>query len=176
MTETKIVIIFTVTIYEKWTTDLTDSSSNYFIALAETYIQYFMATLKSISTDEVPSTSAISFSACRVSSFTQSSSFRRKRTTDSEKYIVVDVEVIYDILANIDSSTTSGISTSTESAIISDIEFSVETVLQELVDLTEQDNYTGDTNFITVPEVIETKFEKNILSEVSLSLKRTYYY
>ena len=176
MTETKIVIIFTVTIYEKWTTDLTDSSSNYFIALAETYIQYFMATLKSISTDEVPSTSAISFSACRVSSFTQSSSFRKKRTTDSEKYIVVDFEVIYDILANIDSSTTSGISTSTESAIIADIEFSVETVLQELVDLTEQDNYTGDTNFITKPEVIETKFEKIILSEVSLSLKRTYYY
>ena len=170
MTETKIVITFTVTIQEIWTTDLTDSSSNYYIALAETYIQYFMATLKSISTDDVPSTSAISFWTCRVSSFTQSSSLRRKRNTDSEKYIVVDFEVIYDILADTDSSSTSGISTLTESAIISETEFWVETMLQELVELTEQNDYIAeDTHFITEPEVTKTVFENFILSEVSLS-------
>ena len=169
MTETKIVITFTATIQEKWTTDLTDSSSNYYVALAETYIQFFMEILKSISTDDVPSTTAISFWTCRVSSFTQSSSPRRKRNTDSEKYIVADFEVIYDILADADSSSTSGISTSIESAIISEIEFWVETVLQELVKLTQQENHTvEDTNFITKPEVTKTEFENLISSEVSL--------
>ena len=148
---------------------MTDSSSNYYVALAETYIQYFMATLKSISTDDVPSTTAISFWTCRVSSFTQLSSLRRKRNTDSDKYIVADFEVIYDILADTDSSSASGISTSIESAIISEIEFWVEKMLQELVELTQQSNHTGkDTNFITEPEVTKTEFENLILSEVSL--------
>ena len=175
MTETKIVITFTVTIQEKWTTDLTDSSSNYYVTLSETYIQYFMATLKSITTDDVPSTTAISFWTCRVSSFTQSSSPRRKRNTDSEKYIVVNFEVIYDILADSDSSSTSGISTSIESAIISEIEFWVETMLQELVELIEQNDHIGeDTHFITKPEVIKTEFENFISSEVSLSWKRSF--
>ena len=170
MTETKIVITFTVTIQEKWTKDLTDSSSNYYVALAETYIQYFMVTLKSISLDDVPSTSAISFWTCRVSSFTQSSSSRRKRNTGSEKYIVADFEVIYDILADTDFSITSGISTLTKSAIISEIEFWVESMLQELVELTDQENYFAeDTHFITEPEVTKTEFGNFILAEVSLS-------
>ena len=169
MTKTKIVITFTVTIQEQWTIDLTDSSSNYYVALAETYIQYFMATLKSISTDDVPSTTAISFWTCRVSSFTQLSSPRTKRNTDSEKYIVADFEVIYDTLADTDSSRTSGISTSTESAIISEIEFWVENVLQDLVELTEQNNHIAeDTHFITEPKVTKTEFENFISSEVSL--------
>ena len=169
MTETKIVITFTATIKENWTINLTDSSSNYYVALAEKYIQFFMATLKSISTDDVPSTTAISFWTCRVSSFTQLSSPRTKRNTDSEKYIVADFEVIYDTLADTDSSRTSGISTSTESAIISEIEFWVENVLQDLVELTEQNNHIAeDTHFITEPKVTETEFENFISSEVSL--------
>ena len=177
MTETKIVVTFEVTIYEEWTDDLNDSDSDYYVALAEIYVQYFMSTLKAISTTDVTSTSAISFSTCRVSSFTQSSSSRRRRTTDSETNIDADFEVIYDILADADSSTTSGISTSTESAITSEIESSVETALQELVDLTDEDNHTaGDTNFITEPDVTETEFENEILaSEVKLfSLKLSY--
>ena len=129
-----------------------------------------MATLKSISTDDVPSTTAISFWTCRVSSFMQSSSSRRKRNTDSEKYIVADFEVIYDILADTDSSKTNGISTSIESAIIWEIEFWVETMLQELVEITQQDNPTVEgINFITEPEVIKTEFENLIFSKVSLS-------
>ena len=170
MTETKIVITFTATIQEKWTINLTDSSSYYYVALAETYIQFFMATLKSISTDDVPSTSAISFWTCRVSSFTQLSRPRKKRNTDSEQYIVADFEVIYDTLADTDSSRTSGISTSTESAIISEIEFWAENVLQDLVELSEQNNNIAeDTYFITEPEVIKTEFENFISSEVTLS-------
>ena len=171
MTETKIVVTFSVTIYEEWTTDLTDSSSDYYVALAEIYVQYFMDTLKSISTIDVSSTSAISFSTCRVSSFAQSSSSRRRRTTDSETHIHADFEVIYDILADADSSTTSGISTSTKSTISSEIEFSVESVLQELVTLTDEDNHTaGDTNFITEPDVTEMEFENEILAaEVIIS-------
>ena len=144
---------------------MTDTDSDYFVALAEIYVQYFMATLKAISTTDVTSTSAISFSTCRVSSFTQSSSSRRRRTTDSETNIDADFEVIYDILADADSSTTSGISTSTESAITSEIESSVETALHELVDLTDEDNHTaGDTNFITEPDVLEIKLENEILA------------
>ena len=124
-----------------------------------------MATLKAISTADVSSTSAILFSTCRVSSFTQSSSSRRRRTTDSETNIDADFEVIYDILADEDSSTTNGISTSTESAITSEIESSVETALHELVDLTDEDNHTaGDTNFITEPDVLEIKLENEILA------------
>ena len=165
MTETKIVVSFSVTIYEEWTTDLTDSDSDYYVALAEIYVQYFLATLKAISTADVSSTSAISFSTCRVDSFTQSSSSRRRRSTDSETNIDADFEVIYDILADADSSTTSGISTSTESAITSEIESSVESALQELVDLTDEDSHTaGDTNFITEPDVTETEFENEILA------------
>ena len=167
MTETKIVVSFSVTIYEEWTTDLTDSDSDYYVALAEIYVQYFLATLKAISTADVSSTSAISFSTCRVDSFTQSSSSRRRRTTDSETNIDADFEVIYDILADADSSTTSGITSSAESAITSEIESSVESALQELVELTDEEDHTaGDTNFITEPDVTETEFEDDILSEV----------
>ena len=167
MTETKIVVTFEVTIYEEWTDDLNDSDSDYFVALAEIYVQYFMSTLKAISTSDVTSTSAISFSTCRVDSFTQSSSSRRRRTTDSETNIDADFEVIYDILADADSSTTSGITSSAESAITSEIESSVESALQELVELTDEEDHTaGDTNFITEPDVTETEFEDDILSEV----------
>ena len=171
MTETKIVVSFSVTIYEEWTTDLNDSDSDYYVALAEIYVQYFMDTLKSISTADVSSTSAISFSTCRVSSFTQSSSSRRRRTTDSETNIDADFEVIYDILAEADSSTTSGVSSTAEQAITSEIESSVETALRELVELIDEDNHTaGGTNFITEPDVIETEFEDTIsASEVIYS-------
>ena len=172
MTETKIVVTFSVTIYEEWTADLTDSDSDYYVALAEIYVQYFMDTLKSISTADISSTSAISFSTCRVSSFTMSSSSRRRRTTDSETNIDADFEVIYDILADADSSTTSGISTSTELTITSEIESSVESALQELVELTEENNHTaGDTNFITEPDVIETQFENEILAAEVIMLR-----
>ena len=172
MTETKIVVSFSVTIYEEWTADLTDSESDYYVALAEIYVQYFMDTLKSISTADISSTSAISFSTCRVSSFSKSSSSRKRRTTDSETNIDVDFEVIYDILADADSSTTSGISTSTQSAITSEIESSVESALQELVELTEENNHTaGDTNFITEPDVIETQFENEILAAEVIMLR-----
>ena len=165
------VVTFSVTIYEEWTTDLTDSDSDYYVALAEIYVQYFLTTLKSISTADVSSTSAISFSTCRVDSFTQSSSSRRRRTTDSETNIDADFEVVYDILAEADSSTTSGVSSTAEQAITSEIESSVETALQELVELTDEDDHTaGDTNFITEPDVTETEFEDTILaSEVILS-------
>ena len=165
------VVTFSVTIYEEWTTDLTDSDSDYYVALAEIYVQYFMATLKAISTADVSSTSAISFSTCRVDSFKQSSSSRRRRTTDSETNIDADFEVVYDILADADSSTTSGVSSTAESAITSEIESSVETALQELVELTDEDDHTaGDTNFITEPDVIETEFEDTIsASEVIYS-------
>ena len=172
MTETKIVVTFSVTIYEEWTADLTDSDSDYYVALAEIYVQYFMDTLKSISTSDVSSTSAISFSTCRVSSFMQSSSSRRRRTTDSETNIDADFEVIYDILAEADSSTTSGVSSTAEQAITTEIESSVESALQELVELTDEDNHTaGDTNFITEPDVTETEFENDILSEVFIRFR-----
>ena len=165
MTETKIIVTFEVTIYEEWTDDLNESDSDYYVALAEIYVQYFMSTLLEISTADVTSTSALSFSTCRVSSFTQSSSSRRRRTVDSKTNIDADFEVIYDILAVADSSTTSGFSTSTESAITSEIESSVKTALHELVDLTDEDNHTaGDTNFITEPVVLEIKFENEILA------------
>ena len=121
MTETKVIVSFSVTIYEEWTTDLTDTDSDYYVALAEIYVQYFMDSLKSISTADVSNTSAISFSTCVVSSFTQSSSSRRRRTTDSETNIDTNFEVIYDILAEADSSTTSGISATSEQAITSEI-------------------------------------------------------
>ena len=172
MTETKIVVTFSVTIYEEWTADLTDIYSDYYVALAEIYVQYFMETLKSISTADISSASAISFSTCRVSSFTKSSSSRRRRTTDSETNIDAYFEVIYDILADADSSTTSGISTSTELTITSEIESSVESALQELVELTEENNHTaGDTNFITEPDVIETQFENEILAAEVIMLR-----
>ena len=146
---------------------MTDSDSDYFVALAEIYVQYFMATLKAISTADVSSTSAISFSTCRVSSFTQSSSSRRRRTTDSETNIDADFEVIYDILAVTDSSTTSGLTSSAKSAITSEIESAVESALQELVELTDEDDRTaGATNFITEPDVTGTELENDILSEV----------
>ena len=170
MTETKVIVSFSVTIYEEWTTDLTDTDSDYYVALAEIYVQYFMDSLKSISTADVSNTSAISFSTCVVSSFTQSSSSRRRRTTDSETNIDTNFEVIYDILAEADSSTTSGISATSEQAITSEIESSVETALQELVELTDEDNHTaGDTNFITEPDVTKTEYENDILSEVFTS-------
>ena len=166
MTETKIVVTFEVTIYEEWTDDLNDSDSDYYVALAEIYVQYFMSTLKAISTADVTSTSAISFSTCRVSSFTQSSSSRRRRTTDSETNIDADFEVIYDILADADSSTTSGITSSAEQAISSEIESSVEDALDELVELlaNDSDHSSGDTNFKTKPNVTETEFEDTILA------------
>ena len=149
---------------------MNDSDSDYYVALAEIYVQYFLTTLKSISTADVSSTSAISFSTCRVDSFTQSSSSRRRRTTDSETNIDADFEVVYDILADADSSTTSGVSTTAEQAITSEIESSVETALQELVELTDEDNHTaGDTNFITEPDVTKTEYENDILSEVFTS-------
>ena len=179
MTETKIVVTFEVTIYEEWTSDLTNSSSDYYVALAEIYVQYFMSTLKAISTENVTSASGLEFSTCRVSSFTQSSSSRRRRTTDSETNIDADFEVIYDILADADSSTTSGITSSAEQAISSEIESSVEDALDELVELlaNDSDHSSGDTNFKTKPNVTETEFEDTILaSEVIIifSLKLTY--
>ena len=165
MTETKIVVSFSVTIYEEWTTDLTDTDSDYYVALAEIYVQYFMDSLKSISTADVSNTSAISFSTCVVSSFTQSSSSRRRRTTDSETNIDADFEVIYDILTDADSSTASGMTTSAQEAITSEIETSIETALQELVGFSDEDNHTaGATNFITRPQVTKTEFENEILA------------
>ena len=179
MTETKIVVSFSVTIYEEWTTDLTATDSDYYVVLAEIYVQYFMDTLKSISTADVSSTSAISFSTCLVSSFTQSSSSRRRRTTDSETNIDADFEVIYDILADADSSTTSGITSSAEQAISSEIESSVEDALDELVELlaNDSDHSSGDTNFKTKPNVTETEFEDTILASeviINFSFKLTY--
>ena len=167
LTETKIVVSFEVTIYEEWIDDLNDGESDYHVALAEIYVQYFMPKLHEISTADVSSASAISLSTCRVSSFTQSSVSRRRRTADNETNIDADFEVIYDILAEADSSTTSGLTSSAKSAITSEIESSLETALQELVELTDKDDRTaGDTNFITEPVVTETKFENDILSEV----------
>ena len=181
MTETKIVVTFEVTIYEEWTSDLTNSSSAYYVALAEIYVQYFMSALKAISTNNVISASGLEFSTCRVSSFVQSSSSRRRRSTDSETNIDADFEVIYDILADADNSTTSGISSSAEQAITSEIESSVEDALGELVEERIIANGTvhssGDTNFKTKPTVIKTEFEDTILASeviISFSLKLSY--
>ena len=165
--ETKIVVTFSVTIYEAWSTDLTDSSSAYYIAMAEIYVQYFLSTLKSISTADVTSASDIAYSTCRVVSFSQSSSRRKRSTDDTESEIDTEFEVIYDVLADADSTTTSGISSDAETEISSQIESSVEDALQELVELTDEDNHTaGDTNFLTEPDVTSTEYEDDILSEV----------
>ena len=179
MTETKIVVTFEVTIYEEWTSDLSNSSSDYYVALAEIYVQYFMSTLKAISTDNVTSASGLEFSTCRVSSFEQSSSSRRRRTTDSETNIDADFEAIYDILADADNSTTSGITSAAEQAITSEIESSVEDALNELVELlaNETDHSAGETNFITNATVTKTEFEDTILASeviISFSLKLSY--
>lgn len=166
--ETKIVVTFSVTIYEAWSTDLTDSSSDYFIAMAEIYVQYFLSTLKSITTSDVSSASNIAYSTCRVVEFSQSSSRRRRSTDDTESEIDTEFEVIYDVLAEKDDTTTSGVSSTAESEIESQIESSVESALQELVELTDTDSHTaGDTNFLTEPDVTQIEYEDEILSEVS---------
>ena len=166
--ETKIVVTFSVTIYEAWSTDLTDSSSDYYIAMAEIYVQYFLSTLKSITTADVTSANDIAYSTCRVVSFSQSTSRRKRSTDDTESEIDTEFEVIYDVLADADSSTTSGISTTTANEITSQIESSVEDALQELVELTDEDNHeAGSTNFLSEPDVTESEYEDAILSEVS---------
>ena len=165
MIETKIIVTFRVTIYEAWTTNLTESSSDYFVAMAELYVQFFMPALKTISKVNVSSTTDIEFSTCLVSSFTQSSYSRKRRTADSKIYIDAYFEVIYDILTDADSSTASGMTTSAQEAITSEIETSIETALQELVGFSDKDNHTaGETNFITRPQVTKTEFENEILA------------
>ena len=146
-------------IYEEWTIDLADSLSAYYVVLEEIYVQYFMDVLKSISTVDVSSTSAISFSTCRVVSFTQVSS-----NTDS--HIDANFEVIYDILADADSSTTSGLSIEAEFAIVSEIESSIETALDEVTELLADTDQAldGQTNFLSKPKVVDTEFEREILA------------
>ena len=173
--ETKIVVTFSVTIYEAWSTDLTDSSSDYYIAMAEIYVQYFLSTLKSITTADVTSANDIAYSTCRVVSFSQSISRRKRSTDDTESEIDTEFEVIYDVLADADSSTTSGISTTTANEITSQIESSVEDALQELVELTDEDNHeAGSTNFLSEPDVTESEYEDAILSEVSYAVLMRY--
>ena len=139
--------------------------------MAEIYVQYFLSTLKSITTTDVSSASDIAYSTCRVVSFSQSTSRRKRSTGDTESEIDAEFEVIYDVLADADSSTTSGISSTAEEAITSQIESSVEDALQEQVELTEEDNHTaGYTNFLTEPDVTNTEYEDAILLEVPLSI------
>ena len=130
-------------------------------AIAEIYLRYFQATLKSISTTNVTTASKIQFAASRSLTFTE--------VTDNT--IDAEFEVIYIILADADSSTTSGLSSAAEMAIALETEDSVEVALQELVELTDIDDYSaGDTNFLTEPSVFQTDFENSILAaEVIIS-------
>ena len=94
--ETKIVVTFSVQIYEAWSTDLTDSSSDYYIAMAELYNQYFLSTLKSITASNVTSASDMAYSTSRVVSFSQPTSRKKRSTDDTESEINTGFEVIYD--------------------------------------------------------------------------------
>ena len=161
-----------MTIKEEWTTDLTESSSDYHVILAEIYVQYFMPTLKSFSILDAPSIIDTKFSTCRLLSFMPSFYSRKRRSIDRETNIDANFLVIFDILAEADPATTSGLSTSSKEAIIVNFQLSVETVLQELVELNDEDAYTaGDTNFITEPDVIETQFENEILAAEVIMLR-----
>ena len=73
----KVIVDFDVIIYEHWTPDLTDPSTQEFKDLANLYLSAFTNTLAQVSTNEVSSLTSISFATIRVMSFTlDNSSFR----------------------------------------------------------------------------------------------------
>ena len=73
----KVIVDFNVIIYEHWTDELYDPTTDEFKDLANLYLAAFTNTLSTVSTEQVGSLTSIKFATIRVMSFTlNNSSFR----------------------------------------------------------------------------------------------------
>ena len=66
----KVIIDFNVIIYEHWTDELDDPTTDEFKDLANLYLAAFTNTLSTVSTEQVGSLTNIKFATIRVMSFT----------------------------------------------------------------------------------------------------------
>ena len=121
----QVIVDFDVIIYEHWTPDLTDPSSQEFQDLANLYLAAFTNSLAQVTTGEVGTLTKISFATIRVMSFTlDDSSFRyvtspnlklisyldsRKRREagrDNLQQIKAEMETVYNVQGKGDSGKT----------------------------------------------------------------------
>ena len=73
----QVIVDFNVIIYEHWTPDLEDSTTQEFQDLANLYLQAFTNTLVTVDTGDVGTLTSISFATIRVMSFSlDTSTFR----------------------------------------------------------------------------------------------------
>ena len=73
----QVIVDFDVIIYEHWTPDLTDPTTQEFQDLANLYLAAFTNTLAQVDTGDVETLTSITFATIRVMSFTlDDSTFR----------------------------------------------------------------------------------------------------
>ena len=169
--ETKIVVSFEITIYEQWTDDLTDHTSDYFIALSELYVQYL---LPMVNITSVSGADEIKFSTCRVNKFLLGSRRRRATSDGEESNIIADFETLYDVLVETESSS-SGLTDDAEESISQDLINQVTTNVNSIIeefDIGTDSHIIGDTHFLTYIEKISFAFGK-VLIEATDSIPST---
>ena len=162
--ETKIIAFFSVNILEIWTSDLNDDETKYFQVMAGIYTMFFQEILKELSTTEISSATNIQFASIHVTNFRKSS--RQTRSATATMEIMMDVEVIYDILADSDPNRSSGITENIETDSRSELSVALTDKLDSAISIIDEiDHSFGDTNFASTIEDIQIFYENELLSK-----------
>ena len=202
--ETKIIVLLRTQIFEKWSIDLTNTSSAYFRYLSQFYSSELITPLKNIKKiggdyDSAGLSSLISswkilFSSVRVISFTEAtelflkdiehvtlsslpkSNIRRliERQTgtaardEAPIEIKVEVEAVFDTLADEDDNNVSGVTANAEKTLKETLKTTIEETMASEIEnkiANPADIQDGETNFVDNFEVYKTEFVNCRLSE-----------
>ena len=168
--ETKVVVDFTVRIYEEWNDNLKDQNSTEFNNLAELYITGFLSSLQAAAS----SNEKVQFATVRVIAFVQlhAGDFvtTRRRRAESLSTIEAEFETVYNVLAEKDSSEEIGISAASQAAISTEIESAVSQNVEAIIDPRNAagDWEAGELNFLSAQvQVDPAVFERAIVASYS---------
>ena len=161
----EVVVSFELEIEANWTSDLTDTSSDAFINLAELYIAPFEASLKAL--NEAEGSSTVEFVEIRVKRFSLSDddnvAFSRRRSKDQLAKIKAEFETVYDTSAklNVDEET------NIDDIVVTinrDISKKITEQVQETV---EKEINEGELNFLRLPEDFGVEAKSTVIESYS---------
>ena len=177
--ETKVVVDFTVRIYEEWQPALADANSTEFNNLAELYIMGFLSKLE----EAAVSDDNVKFATVRVIAFVElhagefkADRRRRRRQSDSTaelSTIEAEFETVYNVLAEQDASEDLGISAEAATSIQESIKEEVATKVDEVINPRENgvDWEEGELNFLNTPVVVDVPvFERAIVADYGVDI------
>ena len=193
--ETKVIVSFKVQIYEKWSTDLTETDSKYFIYLSQLYSRAFIPTLQKIQKTGIdsdsPSLSSLNsswkmfFATVRVTSFnkaTDTELSRRKRqaieAADEEirSEIEAKLEAVFNTLVDADEENTSGVTSDAEEELKEALKTAVEeeTKAETENKLTDFNSFKeNDRNYVSDVKADQAELEDVILAEDKTTTEST---